>query len=136
MTWRTTAVLVLTVALGSVGVGAQRSQPDPQGRSGFRAVTGAAAAAFRVPPDMRLIAQERVGRDRQIVSERYRQYVGNAEVHGGQLTVYRDDAGDRDAVVGALLPRSDTSQYHPTDSRRSPRHGGGTSRHGGGDVER
>ena len=101
MTWRTTAVLVLTVALGSVGVGAQRSQPDPQGRSGFRAVTGAAAAAFRVPPDMRLIAQERVGRDRQIVSERYRQYVGNAEVLGGQLTVYRDDAGERDAVVGA-----------------------------------
>ena len=103
MTWRTTAVLLLTVALGSVGVGAQRSQPDPQRRSGFRAVTGAAAAAFRVPPDMRLIAQERVGRDRQIVS-RYRQYVGNAEVLGGQLTVYRDDVGERDAVVGAHYP--------------------------------
>jgi len=101
MTLRTTAVLMLTVALGSVGVGAQRSQPDPQGRSGFRAVTGAAVAAFRVPPDARLIAQERLGRGRQIAAERYRQYVGDAEVLGGQFTIYRDDAGVREAVVGA-----------------------------------
>src|SRR4030095_8948410 len=72
-----------------------------QGRSGFRAVTGAAVAAFRVPPDMRLIAQERLGRGGQIAAERYRQYVGDAEVLGGQLTIYRDDAGVRDAVVGA-----------------------------------
>jgi bacillolysin len=101
MTWRTTAVLALAVALGSVGVGAQRSQPDPQGRSGFRAVTGAAAAAFRVPPDMRLIAQGRLGRAGEIAAERYRQYVGDAEVLGGQLTIYRDATGVRDAVVGA-----------------------------------
>jgi bacillolysin len=101
MTWRTTAVLMLAVALGSVGVGAQRPQSDSPGRSGFRALTGGAAAAFQVPQDMRLIAQERSGRGRQIAAERYRQYVGDAEVLGGQLTIYNDDAGVRDAVVGA-----------------------------------
>jgi len=35
---------------------------------------------------------------------RYRQYIGDAEVLGGQLTVYRDDAAVRDAVVGAHYP--------------------------------
>jgi thermolysin len=50
---------------------------------------------------MRLIAQERRGRGGEIAAERYRQYVGEAEVLGGQLTIYRDAAGVRDAVVGA-----------------------------------
>jgi thermolysin len=54
-----------------------------------------------VPSDVRLIAQGRVGPGGQIAVERYRQYVGDAEVLGGQLTVYRDDAGVRDAVIGA-----------------------------------
>ena len=101
MSWRTTAVLTLTLALGPAVIGAQRSQPGTQGPSGFRALTRASAAAFRVPPDARLIAQERVGPGGQIAAERYRQYVGDAEVLGGQLTVYRDDAGVRDAVIGA-----------------------------------
>ncbi len=101
MTWRTTAVLTLTLALGPAVIGAQRSQPGTQGASGFRALNRAAAAAFRVPPDVRLIAQGRVGPGGQIAVERYRQYVGDAEVLGGQLTLYRDDAGVRDAVIGA-----------------------------------
>ena len=50
---------------------------------------------------MRLVAQERLGRGGQIAAERYRQFFGDAEVLGGQLTVYRDDAGVHDAVIGA-----------------------------------
>src|SRR4030095_12659619 len=101
MSWRTTAVLTLTLALGPAVIGAQRSQPGTQGSSGFRALTRASAASFQVPSDVRLIAQGRVGPGGQIAVERYRQYVGDAEVLGGQLTVYRDDAGVRDAVIGA-----------------------------------
>ena len=50
---------------------------------------------------MRLVAQERLGRGGQLAAERYRQFFGDAEVLGGQLTIYRDDAGVRDAVIGA-----------------------------------
>ncbi len=101
MTWKTWTVLALTLILGSIGIEAQRPQPPAQGRSGFQALAGATARAFRVPADMRLVAQERLGRGGQIAAERYRQFFGDAEVLGGQLTVYRDDAGVRDAVIGA-----------------------------------
>jgi hypothetical protein len=101
MTWKTWTVLVLTLILGSTGIEAQRPQSPAQGRSGFQTLTGATARAFRVPADMRLVAQERLGRGGQIAAERHRQFFGDAEVLGGQLTVYRDDAGVRDAVIGA-----------------------------------
>ena len=101
MTWKTWTVLALTLILGSTGIEAQRPQSPAQGRSGFQTLAGATARAFRVPADMRLVAQERLGRGGQIAAERYRQFFGDAEVLGGQLTVYRDDAGVRDAVIGA-----------------------------------
>lgn len=103
MTWRTRTLVALTLILGSTGIEAQRQSPSP-GRSGFQTLAGATARAFRVPADMRLMAQERLGRDGQIAAARYRQFFGDAEVLGGQLTVYRDDAGVRDAVIGAHYP--------------------------------
>ena len=104
MTLRTRTVLALTLILGSTGIEAQRPQSPSQGQSGFQTLAGATARAFRVPADMRLVAQERLGRDGQIAAARYRQFFGDAEVLGGQLTVYRDDAGVRDAVIGAHYP--------------------------------
>jgi bacillolysin len=101
MTWKTWTVLALALILGSTGIEAQRPQSPAQGRSGFQALAGATARAFRVPADMRLVAQGRLGRGGQIAAERYRQFFGDAEVLGGQLTVYRDDAGVGDAVIGA-----------------------------------
>jgi bacillolysin len=101
MTWKTWTVLALALFLASAGIEAQRPQSPAQGRSGFQTLAGATARAFRVPADMRLIAQERLGRGGQIAAERYRQFLGDAEVLGGQLTIYRDDAGVRDAVIGA-----------------------------------
>ena len=110
MTWKTSTVLALALILGSTGIEAQRGQSPAQGRSGFQTLAGATARAFRVPADMRLVAQERLGPGGQIAAERYRQFVGDAEVLGGQLTVYRDDARARDAVIGAhyagLAPRN------------------------------
>ena len=101
MTWKTWTVLALALILASAGIEAQRPQSPAQGRSGFQTLAGTTARAFRVPADMRLVAQERLGRGGQIAAERYRQFLGDAEVLGGQLTVYRDDAGVRDAVIGA-----------------------------------
>src|SRR5688572_1466446 len=98
-----TILLALALAVGSATVGAQRVQPG-QGQSGFRTVRGPAARSFVVPPDMRLIRQERVGAGGQSLAERYQQVFGDAAVLGGQLTVYRDDAGVRDAVIGAHYP--------------------------------
>ncbi|HYJ96081.1 MAG TPA: hypothetical protein VEV86_15725, partial [Vicinamibacterales bacterium] len=92
MTWKTWTVLAFALILGSTGIEAQRPQPPAQGRSGFQTLAGATARAFRVPADMRLVAQERLGSGAQITAERYRQFLGDAEVLGGQLTVYRDDA--------------------------------------------
>ena len=100
----TTILFALAVAAGSVAVVAQRAQPGRQGQSRFRALRGQAALSFAVPPDMRLTRQERVGAGGQILAERYQQIFGDAQVLGGQLTVYHDDAGVRDAVIGAHYP--------------------------------
>ena len=66
----------------------------------------------------------------EIAAERYRQFFGDAEVLGGQLTVYRDDAGVRDAVIGAhyadLTPGSKDLTHgrwgagHSTGRRNEP----------------
>ena len=79
------------------------AQAPPAGRSGFRALTGQDAAAFTVPGDMRLVARGRAGNGVGAVA-RYRQFVGDAEVLGGQISVYTDGAGHRTAVIGAHYP--------------------------------
>jgi len=78
MTWKTWTVLAFALILGSTGIEAQRPQPPAQGRSGFQTLAGATARAFRVPADMRLVAQERLGSGAQITAERYRQFLGDA----------------------------------------------------------
>jgi thermolysin len=98
----TVGTLTLALILGAVLLDAQGTRG--QGRAGFRALTGQEAAAFVVPPDMRLVARESAGPSRLGAVERYRQVVGNAEVLGGQLTVYTDGAGQRTAVIGAHYP--------------------------------
>jgi thermolysin len=95
------AVLVAAM-LGVVLLDAQG--PRGQGRSGFRALTGQDAATFVVPPDVRLVARASAGANRLGSVERYRQFVGDAEVLGGQLTVHTDGAGQRTAVIGAHYP--------------------------------
>jgi len=72
-------------------------------RSGFFALTHAAARDFTVPPDTRIDATfflDPAG----LTYERYQQYYGAAKVLGGQTTVYRDQAGTAIAVIGAHYP--------------------------------
>jgi bacillolysin len=79
------------------------AQAPPAGRSGFRALTGQDAAAFTVPGDMRLVARGPAGNGVGAVA-RYRQFVGDAEVLGGQLSIYTDATGLGTAVIGAHYP--------------------------------
>ena len=51
------SVLALLLALATAPAGAQLTQ-SASGPRGFRAITGPAAAQFRVPPEMRLVARE------------------------------------------------------------------------------
>jgi Zn-dependent metalloprotease len=101
-----TTLLALLLALATASARAQNAQ-SAAGPRGFRAITGPAAATFRVPSEMRLVAREQggaPGTSASVVAERYRQYFGDVEVLGGQLTVHRDAAGRRDAVIGAHYP--------------------------------
>ena len=86
--------------VGLVCAAALPAAAAPAG-GGFRALRGAAAQAFTLPADMALARRETLA-TRGLVAERYRQYLGQAEVLGGQLTIYRDAAsGAAVAVAGA-----------------------------------
>ncbi len=79
---------------------------NPQGNSdgrGFRALHGAAAAAFQIPADVQMIRLEK-RTSYGLQAARYQQYFNGAKVLGGQLSIYTDAGGNRLAVVGAHYP--------------------------------
>jgi thermolysin len=94
------SALLLAVTAGLTMLQAQA----PPARTGFRALTGQDAMSFVVPPDMRLVAREPGSAARLVAADRFRQFIGNAEVLGGQITVYTDASGARTAVIGAHYP--------------------------------
>ncbi|HSF18440.1 MAG TPA: M4 family metallopeptidase [Vicinamibacteria bacterium] len=101
---RIAALLAFSFFLGLSQLAAQSSRAGNRPRRGFRALTGQQAADFRVPSDMRRVSVERSGRNGQYLAERYRQFLGAAEVLGGQLTIYRDETDLSVVVVGAHYP--------------------------------
>lgn len=88
--------LLVVVVTAAAGQGA--SEP-----SGFRALSGAEARAFAVPADMRLVRSFRLDAY-GLTYERHQQYLGEAQVLGGQITLYRDDSGATVTVIGAHYP--------------------------------
>jgi len=105
MTNATRVPLALAVSLLAVTIGVTLlNAQGPPATAGFRALTGQAAASFVVPADMRLVARDPGGAGRSAMAERYRQFVGSAEVLGGQVTIYADADGRRTAVIGAHYP--------------------------------
>ncbi|EWT01256.1 bacillolysin [Intrasporangium oryzae NRRL B-24470] len=74
-------------------------KPEP---AGSFALSGADAAAFRMPPGMTKVRSWKDADGNTLT--RYQQKVGNATVIGGQVTVVSDTAGVQTAVVGAYLP--------------------------------
>lgn len=76
---------IVAVALsGLFAAGGSAQEPPPP--SGFRALSGAQAQAFQLPADVRLARTiELPGYG--LTLERYQQYLGPAQVLGGQLTL-------------------------------------------------
>jgi bacillolysin len=94
------APLVLGVMVGMlIGLPSAAAAPSEQRANGFRALSGTQAASFVVPSDMRLVRNLSLGNG--IRYERYQQYLGDAAVLGGQITVYRDASGAISTVIGA-----------------------------------
>jgi bacillolysin len=81
---------------------ASAAQAAPGVRA-FRALTADEATAFRVPADVLLTSRGVAGRDK-LAFERYQQRFGDADVLGGQLTIYRAADGTTLAVIGAHYP--------------------------------
>lgn len=92
--------LFLTVLSASVAIANQTELSA----SGFRALTGAEAAAFNIPEDVQLVTDFDTALG--LTYERYQQFFGDsaAQVLGGQLTLYRDAAGEIAIVIGAHYP--------------------------------
>ena len=85
---------------------------------GAIALSGAAAAAYRLPSDVRKtwVSQYADGTSQT----RYQQVVAGAEVLGGQVTVFRDAAGRTTSVIGAhyaTLRATNALRLSKTDAR-------------------
>ena len=87
-------LIVMIVPAGAAG-------KNDNGNNGFRAVNGAAAQAYRIPNDMAHVEQAEMA-NYNVVSNRYQQYKGQAQVFGGQMTIYSDASnGETMAVIGS-----------------------------------
>ncbi len=109
MTLRIRKTMLVLAAIGALSLSlwaAVRPADDARGAeaaqpAGFRALSGAAAGTFVLPTDVRLTKQLSLG---ELTYERYEQYAGAAQVMGGELTLYRDAAGNVVNVIGSHYP--------------------------------
>ena len=69
----------------------------------FIALNGAEATNFKLPANVRLLGTANF-KAAGVISKRYQQVVGNAEVLGGQLTVLNNTHGEAVAVIGENFP--------------------------------
>lgn len=102
MSWRRfiLAIGLTCIVSGTAGPAPALAAADD---GGFRALSGVDAAGFVLPEDVELVRSFRL-EAYGLAYERYQQTFGNARVLGGQLTLYRDDAGDVTMVIGAHYP--------------------------------
>jgi len=97
-------ILLLLTAFSSIlfSFNAQAA-PAPNGKAnGFQALAGQAASGFKLPNDVSEVDHRVVKPN--LFSRRYQQIVNNAEVLGGQLTIYSDSQGKVVSVIGAHFP--------------------------------
>ena len=100
---KTLLVMILVVLTLIILIVPTTAAEKGQHPAGFRTLNGQAARNFQVPGDMTLVAQEGLAKY-GLAADRYRQFVGEAKVLGGQLTVYRDETGTAVAVIGSHYP--------------------------------
>lgn len=88
-------------AVASAG-GSSAAAPEAVSPSGSFALSGADAAAYQLPADLRPVRTVQLSDGRTQV--RYQQYADGAAVAGAQVTVTRSAAGKALTVIGAYLP--------------------------------
>lgn len=95
-------VSTVAIATTSSAQPQDASRPAATSTTGSFALSGAEAAAYRLPDDVAKVWSTSLpgGLDQT----RYQQYVGNASVLGGQVTVIRDASGTATSVIGAHFP--------------------------------
>jgi bacillolysin len=96
--------LVVVVLAGAAAAAAPGGSTAVAG-GGFGALSGNAAASFRLPDDVELVKRLELSA-LGLTYERYQQRFGaaRADVYGGQLTVYRDASGRGRLVLGTHYP--------------------------------
>jgi bacillolysin len=112
-------ISILIMSLSGVALAAPAEAPAPApGPGGFRAWTGAQASSFTVPGDVQVV-WEANNAALGLTQTRYQQFVGEARVLGGQITVLHRD-GQQVAVIGAHFPdlvAASTVRLTPADAR-------------------
>lgn len=96
--------LMLVVSVAALAAAPIHGGGGAMEESGFRALSGEAAASFTVPGDMELVRTFSL--EDGTTYERYQQYFGNkkAAVFGGQITLYKDASGSITTVIGVHYP--------------------------------
>lgn len=105
-----TAISASALLAGSTLVMSTTSNAQPQDASpdagathaGSFALSGEEAAGYTLPDDVQKVWTATLPGGR--TQTRYQQYVGDASVFGGQVTVVEDAAGRASSVVGAHFP--------------------------------
>ena len=83
------------------------SRPAASSAEGSFALSGAEASAYRLPGDVSKLWSSKLPGG--LTQTRYQQYVGDASVFGGQVTVIEDASGTPVTVVGAHFPGLDAA---------------------------
>lgn len=96
------ATSVTAITMSSTAAGPPAAAAVVTAPAGSFALTGQQAARFQLPSDVQKLHSLTFPDGR--TQTRYQQYVGDASVFGGQITVNRDAAGTATSVVGAYFP--------------------------------
>lgn len=94
-----TLILVFILIIPAAAADSQQGNRN----GGFRALRGAEAASFNVPSDVQQTRLESLN-SYGVQTARYQQFFNDAQVFGGQLTIYTGSNGERLAVIGAHYP--------------------------------
>ncbi len=98
-----------TLALSATSSAQPQAAPRPTvtTTAGSFALSGAEALSYRLPGDVRELWTATLPGG--LTQTRYQQYVGDASVFGGQVTVIEGASGQQQAVVGAHFPGLETA---------------------------
>jgi bacillolysin len=95
--------LIALVCIPLLYLSIAQAAPAANGKAyGFQAITGQTARGFTLPIDVTEVGHRILGPN--LSSRRYTQIINNAEVLGGQLTLYSDAQGNVLSIIGAHYP--------------------------------